>query len=299
MTSRDIEDILKDVRKDKLFSPLTSEEKAKWESNPEVRSNLYLREKAIMSIDVERWPLAIESYKKYGCFSFVKDPTPGKYFVNDDLFVCYCKGNEDIVRLQADVLTNDSTIKKVIEKHELSYDEDNLVKTFYKVAYTIGNFSLIWKNIGGRGAVMDTCWNKLENSGIYNENGELQELQDGLEERKNIDNFMLRTKENLFMILPEKQDPKEVIKKLYFQDYFDIDNNWNLRWPNERVDTLEKEVLLKFIKKLIILIVQRSYRIICNCTDYWLTTKDQSNIKAVLCEIGLVGVNCICSQKMS
>lgn len=61
----------------------------------------------------------------------------------------------------------------------------------------------------------------------------------------------------------------------------------------------EKEDLLKFIKELTILIVQRSYRIIYHRTGNRLTTQDQTNIKEVLKEIGLSDVKCIYSQKVS
>jgi len=127
--------------------------------------------------------------------------------------------------------------------------------------------------------------------------GELQKQPKGLEKRENNNNLNGRKKEDMFMILPLNENPREVIQKLYFQDYYDY--YWKLRWTNQNVKKLEKEPLLSFIKEITILIVQRSYRIIYNCTGNRLTQEAQSNIKAVLSEIGLNGAECIYSQKMN
>lgn len=304
MKKRDIEDIkkiLKDVREDKLFEPLTTEEKDRWKNCPKERLDLYLREKELMARDAERWPLAIESYKTYGCFSFTEnlEPETGKYFVDSDYYVCYRKENNEIVRLSADLLTNVGAIKKIVETkiEKTKPEEQKIVDAFYTVGYTIGNFSLIWKNPGGPD-VSDMCWKKLEKSGMYiNKNGKLQrqERAHGLENRENIVNLRHRHEEDLFMILPSVEDPKEVMKKLYFQDYFD--ENWELKRRSQNVAKLERAKLLCFIKEITILIVQRSYRIIFNLKDDILEPEDQLNIKAVLREIGLSGVGCIHTPK--
>ena len=296
MKKRDIDKILKDVREKEIFKFLTSEEKVVWRKDPEVRRSLYMREKKKMNRDAERWSLAIDSYKRYSCFSFADVCAPKKYFVKDS-YVWYCKENGDKVRLQADLLTNAGMIEEAVSKYEfeLSSEDKKTVNAFCKVAYTIGNFSLIWKNPGGNNGV-DTCWDKLEHSGMY-KYGKLQKHPKGLEKRKNNHQFNLRHKEDLFMILPLNENPREVIKKLYFQDFYDY--NWKLRWTNQNVKKLKKESLLSFIKEITILIVQRSYRIIYNCTDNRLTRKDQSNIKAVLSEIGLNEAECIYSQKLN
>lgn len=294
MKKSDIDDILKDVREKEIFEFLTTEEKVDWEEEPKKRRRLYLREKKKMKRDAERWTSAIDSYKRYSCFSFADKRMPRKYYVENS-FVCYCKENGEPVRLQADLLTNAGMIEEAISKYELTIEDQKTVNAFYKVAYTIGNFSLIWMNPGGDNGV-DTCWDKLEHSGMY-KFGELQKQPKGLEKRENNDNFNERKKENLFMILPLNENPREVIQKLYFQDYYDY--YWKLRWTNQNVKKLKKELLLSFIKEITILIVQRSYRIIYNCTGNRLTQEEQSNIKAVLSEIGLNGAECIYSQKMN
>lgn len=294
MNESDIDDILKDVRENEIFEFLTPEEIADWRKTPKMRSRLYMREKKKMRRDAERWPSAIDSYKRYSCFSFTDEPTPGKYFVDkEDFYVCYCKENKETVRLSADLLTNAGMIEEAISKYELNTEEEKTVNAFYKVAYTIGNFCLIWKNPGGNNGV-DTCWDKLVYSGMC-EDEELQKQAKGLEERENIENLTCRTKEDLFMILPLNENSTKVIKKLYFQDYYDY--NWKLRWANQNVKKLEKKPLLEFINEITILIVQRSYRIICEYTGNRLTPEHQLNIKKVLSRIGLNDAECIYSQK--
>lgn len=225
MKKSDIDDMLKDVRVNEIFEFLTMEEMVAWEKAPEVRRSLYMCKKKKMKRDAERWPSAIDSYKRYGCFSFATERTPRKYFVDENFYVCYCKENGETVRLQADLLTNAGMIEEAISKYELTFEDEKTVNAFYRVAYTIGNFSLIWKNPGGNNGV-DTCWDKLEHSGMY-KYGKLQKQPMGLEKRKNNDNFRVRKKEDLFMILPLNENPREVIQKLYFQDYYDY--YWKLR----------------------------------------------------------------------
>lgn len=303
MEKRDIkEKMLKDVREDEIFEYLTLKEKDGWENNPEERLDLYLREKKRMGRDAERWPKTLDSYQEYQCFSFAEKPTPGKYFVVDKYdkydksYVRYCKDSGAEVKLSADLLTNEGQIREAVKK-AVCKDKDGLfeknvkvLEAFYRVAYTIGNFCLTWKNPGGpKGS--DICWRKL----AQNDEFAKKKLEEGkslnINEREDIaSNLSKRKFEDLFMILP-LENPREVIKQLYLQDYYN--DEWELRWSTQNVNDLKPEKLLEFIKDITILIVQRSYRIICNCTDKKLTEEDQSYIKVVLKEIGLSEFDCI------
>lgn len=298
----DIKEIIKDVREDIIFASLTPEAIDKWKKSPKERHDLYKREKD-SSIDAERYPSTIESYKNYGCFLFMEEEkaTSGKYFVGKDHYVYYCKEDGDkekAVKLSADLLTNEEQIKEAVRKYkdELSDKDEKVLEAFYRVAYTIGNFCLTWMNPGGaRGS--DICWRKLANNDEFAK----KKLEKGeslkIDERENIESTLNERKfEGLFMILP-LENSKEVIKRLYFQDFYDY--NWKLRCSTQNVNNIEeKEELMKFIKELTILIVQRSYRIIYHRTGNRLTTQDQTNIKAVLKEVGLDDVKCIYSPKV-
>lgn len=66
------------------------------EKSPKERHDLYEREKD-SSIDAERHPSTIESYKNYGYFLFVeeKKAISRKYFVDKDHYVYYCREDGD------------------------------------------------------------------------------------------------------------------------------------------------------------------------------------------------------------
>ena len=226
------EDIIKDVREDENW--LCIPDKNKWKDYPGSRADVYDKEASnrlkSKNIDAERWPLAMLSYKNYTCFAFSEDNVviKGKYYYSaTDYYIHYVKRNDENIKIQADILTNYETIYKLIDKFPPDTNEEkNIVDAFFRIAYTIGAFCPIWKNPGGRGAWKDTVWDKLLNSGLVDSEGKISKSCLGLEDRDNkkINN---RRKENLFLIIPENRNPKEVVSSLYFQDYFS--SKWELK----------------------------------------------------------------------
>ena len=296
-----IDEILKDVREDENWLRITN--RSEWEKNPGSRASVYDKEACNRlihkNIDAERWPLAITSYKKYPCFLFSEDDvaTNGKYFYSTkDYYIHYIKKNGENVKIQADILTNYGTIHKLIDRFQPDTDEENrLVNAFNRIAYTIGAFCPIWKNPGGRGAVKDTVWDKLLNSGLVDSEGIINKECIGLEDRKN-EEINNRHKEKLFLIIPENKVPQSVISGLFFQDYFSYD--WELITKVGNINELNcREAVYDYIKIIVVLIVQRSYRIISNYQGNVLREDDKKIIKEALNIIGLDAVECIYSKK--
>ena len=169
------------------------------------------------------------------------------------------------------------------------------MNAFNRIAYTIGAFCPIWKNPGGRGAVKDTVWDKLLNSGLVDSEGKINKECIGLEDRKN-EKINNRHKEKLFLIIPENKVPQSVISGLFFQDYFSYD--WELITKVGNINELNcREAVYGYIKIIIVLIVQRSYRIISNYQGNVLREDDKKIIKEALNIIGLDAVECIYSKK--
>ena len=284
-----IKDILRDVREDEEWLRIT--DKSEWKDNPSSRAAVYDKtannRKKYKNIDAERWPLAISSYKNYSCFLFFEDNVVARekyYFSTTDYYMHYVKNNGENIRIQADLLTNYGTIHKLIDRFPPQTDEEkNIVKAFDRIAYTIG-------------ALKDTVWEKLLYSGLVDSEGRINKKCITLEDRKNEDNLLKRYKDKLFLIISDNQDPQSIVDSLYFQDYFSC--KWELRYKFGSISELgEKDEAYKYIKDIIVLIVQRSYRIITKYRGHILREQDQNVIKTTLSSIGLDGVECIYSKK--
>lgn len=283
-----ISEMLKDVRESVLFNN-NEETLKKWEDAPCSRMNEYLKYKIIFSSDAERWPDAISSYKKYGCFSFSKDDTPeeGKYyFCQKDRFIHYVKNDksEEVIIL-ADILTSVESIDILKEHYKV---DDNVLNAFYKVSYTIGAFCPVWKNpaagvrkglgnwyTGNSGR--DCVWIKLKTG--------LRDCEmKGLKEREN-SNPRKRREEDLFSVFPDNANKSDIINRLYFQDYFN--NEKELLCDINNIYDVEKDGLNDFITDLIVLIVKRSYRIITKYQENDLLPCGEEIISEALKKIGL------------
>lgn len=296
-----VEEMLKDVREDEQW--LQIKDKVKWENMPGSRADVYAKDAGNRlnnkNIDAERWSRAISSYKKYSCFAFSDDDVAveGKYYYNTkDFYIHYVKRDGKEIKIQADILTNYGTIHKLFDKFRASTDEEKkLMIAFDRIAYTIGAFCPIWKNPGGRGAVNDTVWDKLLNSGLVDDEGKIIKSCNDLENRDSED-IRNRHKEKLFLIIPEKRIPHDVVIGLYFQDYFSY--KWELLTKIGNINELNsKEEVYSYIKDIIVLIVQRSYRIISNYRGNVLREQDKKIIQNALDSIGLNDVECIYSKK--
>lgn len=282
-----ISEMLKDVRESVLFNN-NEEILKKWKAAPCSRMNEYLKYKMIFSSDAERWPDAIGSYKKYGCLSFSEDDTPeeGKYyFYQKDRFIHYVKNDKSEVIIPADILTSVESID-ILKKH-YGYCNNTLLNAFYKVSYTIGAFCPVWKNPAAGVRKGPNNW-YTGNSGRDCVWIKLKKLSDskmcGLEKRENECNLQKRGEENLFSIFPEDNYKSDIIKKLYFLDYF---NNGKLLRNIDSIYGVKKEELDDFIKELIVLIVKRSYRIITKYQENDLRPCDEKIISKALEDIGL------------
>ena len=100
----------------------------------------------------------------------------------------------------------------------------------------------------------------------------------------------------MFLIIPENKVPQSVISGLFFQDYFSYD--WELITKVGNINELNcREAVYGYIKIIIVLIVQRSYRIISNYQGNVLREDDKKIIKEALNIIGLDAVECIYSKK--
>lgn len=282
-----ISDVLQDCREDEtVYCNGNLKDKEGWDDYSKRYKRYNHFKIKSKKTDAERWKLAMESYKRYPCFSEDKGFTFEEYIIYNSSI----DGEKQKIEIAADLLTNIGAIQEAVEKVELSEDEKKIVNAFYRVSGTMGNFCPVWYNPGpGRGGIgADNCWRKLDRGGI-NQPDKCQ----GLPERyipEIEQNHLRRHMENMFMILPKnnngKWDPKEVMQELYFQDFFDVD--WKLiRDSSVNISKLDKEELIKFIKEITVLIVQRSYRI---CTEYKedvFEEEDKKIIKKIIKKIGL------------
>lgn len=145
----------------------------------------------------------------------------------------------------------------------------------------------MWKNPAAGVRKGPNNWN-TGNSGRDCVWIKLKKLSDskmcGLEKRKNECNLKKRGEENLFSIFPEDNYKSDIIKKLYFLDYF---NNGELLRNIDSIYGVKKEELDDFIKELIVLIVKRSYRIITKYQENDLRPCDEKIISKALEDIGL------------
>ena len=283
-----INEVLADVRECELNDLMTEEEQKKW-NILSCRQKIYENHKRELKRDAERWSKAMDSYKKYSCIDFEK-----LYYISEDNNICFRKNENEMVRLQADLLTNVDMLCKVNED-ELIEEEKKIVDCFLKVGYTIGNFCPVWKNPGGYRAA-DTIWNKLFFTGEYEEFKLKDSVITGLRERIDTE-FNQRKKENMLMILPEERNAREVMWKLYFIDFFD--KKWNLLRKPENVYKYDKKEWLEYIEEITKLIIQRGYRIITDNKEDVLEGKDARNIEEIFTKVGITNKQIICSKKCS
>ena len=207
------------------------------------------------------------------------------YFYQKDRFIHYVKNDKSEVIIPADILTSVESID-ILKKH-YSYCNNTLLNAFYKVSYTIGAFCPVWKNPAAGVRKGPNNW-YTGNSGRDCVWIKLKKLSDskmcGLEKRENECNLQKRGEENLFSIFPEDNYKSDIIKKLYFLDYF---NNGELLRNIDSIYGVKKEELDDFIKELIVLIVKRSYRIITKYQENDLRPCDEKIISKALEDIGL------------
>ena len=284
--------IMLDVRERVMFPPESIKEQ--WKTEYDKRHDIYLNFKAVTDPDAERWPDAIDSYKKYECFS------NEHYSFNEEPILCFHK-NGETVRIPADILTNVDTVHNMMEKHyPLKEEDEKVLQAFYRVSYTIGAFCPIWHNPSpGSGAYNDIVWNKLGLSGVFDEHGLVKKDFVTIDERDNVLNLRKRTNIDLFMILPREGNRSacDVMKKLYFSDHFDKD--WNLICDVRTIrdkSLNDKNIAIEFVKTVTKLIIQRSYRIIKNCQEDEFSKDESTFLEEIFNEIG-IGGECICCKK--
>ena len=303
INNKDIEEkVLRDLRENVLFNILKN--KKTWDKNLEKRREIYINHKKIMKHDAERWPDAIESYKKYKCFNSINYE-----FKEDEGLIYYKVDENNKIKITADILTNVGAIEKMVFRvigsltfEDLTDEDYKILQAFYRVSYTIGNCCPVWKN-PSNGIDKDIVWNKLSLSGLYDENEKIREKYNGIDERDFTNNLNERANKDFFIIFPKKdlKPISNIVTKLYFQDYFNYD--WQLISPVRNIIFKKGEYLsyrknvFDFIKITTVLIVQRSYRIITDYKGNILRKQDKEIMEDILNTIGLENTKCIYSKK--
>lgn len=279
------DDVLKDIRDDDTRMKIVDRES--WENNPKSRCEVYWNRKNYTKIHAERWPLAISAYKKYGCFDFSENECPGKFYfdANDNAQIKYVKKDGTDVVVAADILTEVEAIMVLEDKFKNKFGDDDeiILKAFYRVSYTIGNFCMIWKNPSGNPKGIDHVWRKLK-KGLLNDKDELNEPGTNLEKRIVLNS---RTEDDLFAIFNESKSAKEIIDMLYFQDYFDDEWNIKTNYYNLIKEIEDKEQFINVVKELTILIIQRGYRIVKNYHDNVFGKEQEQELNGLFEEVGL------------
>lgn len=291
------EKVLGDLRENVLFN--IQKDKKTWDNNFEKRREIHINHKKIMDHDAERWPDAIETYKKYKCFNSVNYE-----FKEDEGLIYYKVDKNNKIKITADILTNVRAIEKMAFrfKGHLTYEEYKILQAFYRVSYTMGAFCPVWKN-PSNGIDKDIVWHKLSLSGLYDENEKIRDKYNGIDERDFTNNLNKRANKDFFIIFPKKdlKPISNIVTKLYFQDYFNYD--WQLISPVRNIifkkgDYLSyRKNVFDFIKITTVLIVQRSYRIITDYKGNILRKQDKKIMEDILNTIGLENTKCIYSKK--
>ncbi|MCR4989535.1 MAG: hypothetical protein K6A38_01545 [Lachnospiraceae bacterium] len=277
--------VLKDLREDETrYCTKRLKDFSDWK-DPEKRLSLYLSNK---QKDADHWfAEVLETYKKYPIFEKSLETRPGR--------ITY-KQNGKEVRLTADLLTNADAVSRWVNNHPDFCDKEEnhqILRDFYFVSYTIGNFSPIWKNPPpGRDNGMDNIWNKLPIPAV-----DIKAWKSVFNrEDKNINNLRNRKKTGLFMILSEGS-PIDLINQLFFVDYYDY--YWSLLYRNDiDITKLESDEFAEFIKKSTVLTVQRSYRIFAKYRGNVLREEDKNKLKEILKQLEYKHYKHIYSKKM-
>lgn len=135
INNKDIkEKVLRDLRENVLFNIL--KDKKTWDKNLEKRREIYINHKKIMKHDAERWPDAIESYKKYKCFNSINYE-----FKEDEGLIYYKVDENNKIKITADILTNVGAIEKMVFRvigpltfEDLTDEDYKILQAFYRVS---------------------------------------------------------------------------------------------------------------------------------------------------------------------
>lgn len=227
--------------------------------------------------DAENWEKAKESYEEYKKFDFsFNEPEKGLQKIGSKGWYSIRSSG---IRITADILTN---VALVYDKNIQRFNDiDRLIgEAFLRCSYTIGNMSPVWGSYSPTGNnYLDTVWHKLGTTDYKSSEYKNTNItkRDDYKEKINA-----RGNENYFMIL-DIDSPKETIRQLHLQDYFDHD--WKLRHVNPNIEEMEKEEANQFIIDTTKLIIQRGYRIIKNYYGDKFTKKQKDEIKELFNEV--------------
>ena len=240
--------------------------------------------KSLYPFDVERWELALKTYKLYPCIN-----ESDNYTINNKDCTINYNCNRTTIRITADVLTGPREIIECAEQlYKIAAQQrkysilKSALNDFCSVAYTVGNVCPVMMNPGGRkgepGGV-DTCWYKLANhikknieydsikeipqhfnnvSRIYNNLNVRHLLSYNPKQKKRTEPPYYYA---LFGVFPERLSGKKIINNLMLKDYYD--DNYNLiinKTPKEYYD-LGVDEYIKFIRLVTTLIIKRGIRI--------------------------------------
>lgn len=203
--------------------------------------------------DAERWEIARESYRNYPGF-WDKEHSERENFI-------YYKD----IKITADILTSPSEIIECAN----GLDKQNkklqtALKTFCSVVYTVGNccpamFNPIPKH-SSVNLPADTCWFKLQKF-IDPKQDEYKSFYDYpwnkvLNRRGKTKN----TKDNMFLVFPEKHSGQEIIERLVLQDYC-TPEYLKLSSPEDYAGSCADYV--DFLNRITLPIIKRGIRIYC------------------------------------
>lgn len=265
-----IEDVLRDIRREDNDYISACYDKQYNSMPPKEKIEEYYSCKR-QRPDAERRQYALESYFRYPLINAEN----GYYKENDFIYFC---NNKKSIKITADLLTSPSYYikndEKICKEKHIGIDIRN---AFYKSVYTIGNCCPVWKNPGiGSNAINDNIWYKLDKcfKGMKKD--------DILSSKKIIENNLNRRKaEQIFQIFNVNKKQYQIIKGLYFQDYYNY--KWNLRFKSPSPDELSSEYIIAIIK----LILQRGYRITCKVTRNRYNIEDIDILKKLFSKVGL------------
>jgi hypothetical protein len=184
------------------------------------------------------------------------------------------------VKLAADILTGETAIMRLEDKFkkELKDNDKKILKAFYRVSYTIGNFCMIWKNPSGNPIGIDHVWRKIR-KGLVDDNKEL--IVNSLENRSLPTGR--KKEEMLFVIFKDKESANNIIDKLYFKDYFGYECKANY---GNLMEINDKDEFIKVVKDITILIIQRGYRIVRNYHEDLFGNEQQQELNELFEKVG-------------
>lgn len=212
--------------------------------------------RSLYPFDVERWELALKTYKLYPCFN-----ESDNYTINNKDCTINYNCNRTTIRITADVLTGPREIIECAEQlYKIAAQQrkysilKSALNDFCSVAYTVGNCCPTMKNPK---TTADTCWRKLYRFHNVDEKHTVPSICDaGWNE-----NLSSRGAQNMFGVFPERLSGREIVDGLMLKDYYDDDYNLILNATPAQFASKSVDEYIRFLRLVTTLIIKRGIRI--------------------------------------